>query len=65
MLLKQKKPAFLIIDAKSSEKKRLPIYHRFVKEILSSAPYELMGGKRKFDYAGVKTEGWLLKRKGV
>lgn len=65
MFLNKKKPPFLIVDAKSSEKKRLPIYKRFMKEILKTGQYELVGGLRDFKYYGQKTKGWLLKRKGI
>ncbi len=65
MFIQRKEPPLLIIDAKSDEAKRLPIYKRFVKEILNSGDYELMGGQRKFNYFGVNTMGWLLKRKGI
>lgn len=63
--MKNKKPSFLIIDAK--DPKRLSIYKRFVDEIVKRG-YKIIGGKRKIEWGTEegqsqhKTTGWVLNK---
>jgi len=64
--MKNKKPSFLIIDAK--DPKRLSIYKRFVDEIVKRGGYKIIGGKRKIEWGTEegkpqhKTTGWVLNK---